>query len=200
MKKLGYVFLVFLLSQIMVFANYNDLFVADIHYDWIDKSMMEKESIINEVRDTLFETELEKIKGLKKQFKDRVQDKNYKEHYMIASAGLKESDEYNISAFYYKNQKYIYMYALQDKKDLSKTYYYDALGNLRYIDFNFGEYPEYPYYTYQYKTNGKPISAVYYISKDTQYLFEPDRMFKGVWYKHNLYDKHSQVILTRTSY
>ena len=24
--------------------------------------------------------------------------------------------------------------------------------------------------------------------------------FKGVWYKHNLYDGHSKVILTRTHY
>ena len=92
------------------------------------------------------------------------------------------------------------MYAIQDKKDVSKSYYYDALGNLRYVDYNYGEYPDYPYYTIQYSISGKPISAIYNISKDNQYLYEPDGVFKGVWYKHNLYDKHSKVILTRTTY
>lgn len=200
MKKFLYLLIAFFVSTVFVYANYNDVFIADIQYDWIDKQMMEKEVIIEEVRDIIFESELPVIKDFKKQFKDRVQDKEYKEHYIAASAGLKEYKDYNISAFYYKKQKHIYMYAIQDKKDLSKSYYYDALGNLRYIDFNFGEYPEYPYYTYQYKVSGKPVSAIYYVAKDIQYLYEPDRMFTGVWYKHNLYDKHSKVILTRTSY
>ena len=92
------------------------------------------------------------------------------------------------------------MYALQDKKDTQCIYYYDALGNLRYIDFIFGEYPDYPYYTIKYQTNGNPISAIYNVSNDTQYMFNPDSTFKGVWYKHNLYDEHSEVILKRTNY
>lgn len=200
MKRILFIFLILLVTQGISFANYNDLYVADIQYDWVDKSLVEKESIISEVRELMFESDLPRIKDLKKQFKDMVQDKEYKEHYMAASAGLKEHKDYNISAFYYKKQKHIYMYGLQNKRDLSKTYYYDALGNLRYIDFNFGEYPEYPYYSFQYKISGKPVSAIYYVAKNIQYLFEPDRMFTGVWYKHNLYDKHSQIILTRTSY
>ena len=194
MKKFLFTFFALFFSTTFVLANYNDVFIADIQYDWLDKAMMEKEEIINEVREIIFETELPEIKDFKKQFKDVVQDKEYKEHYMAASAGKKEYKNYNITAFYYKNQKHIYMYALQDKKDLSKSYYYDALGNLRYIDFNFGEYPEYPYYTYQYKLSGKPVSAIYYVAKDIQYLYEPDKTFTGVWYKHNLYDKHSKII------
>ena len=162
---------------------------------------MEKEAIISEVHDIIFENEtLPKQENFKSQLKDKLKDKNYKENYLAASAGYKEYGENNISAFYYKKQKHIYMYALQNKKDVSKSYYYDALGNLRYIDFNFGEYPEYPYYTIQYNVSGKPISAIYNVSKDNQYLYEPDGAFKGVWYKHNLYSKESKVILTRTSF
>ena len=200
MKFFKYILATLIVSQTIAFANFNDIYIADIQYDWINKSLVEKESIISEVRDIMFEADLPKIKDLKKQFKEFVQDKEYKEHYIAASAGLKEYKDYNLSAFYYKKQKHIYMYGLQKKQDLSKTYYYDALGNLRYVDFNFGEYPEYPYYSFQYKISGKPVSAIYYVAKDIQYLFEPDRMFTGVWYKHNLYDKHSQIILTRTSY
>ena len=36
-------------------GNYNDIYIADIQYDWIDKSEIEKETIISEVRDIIFE-------------------------------------------------------------------------------------------------------------------------------------------------
>ena len=201
MKFFKYILATLLISQTVAFANFNDIYIADIQYDWINKSEIEKETIISEVRDIIFEDgEIKKIEDFKTQLKDKLKDKNHREHYFAASAGHKEINEYNISAFYYKKQKHIYMYAIQDKKDVSKSYYYDALGKLRYVDFNHGEYPEYPYYTIQYNVSGKPISAIYNVSEDNQYLYEPDGTFKGVWYKHNLYDKHSKVILKRTAY
>ena len=200
MTKLKFILSILLLSQTIAFASYNDILVANIQYDWIEKSQLEKEAIIKEVHDILFENDFTKQKGFRKQFKDKLKDKNYRDNYLAASAGYKELKGYNISAFYYKNQKNIYMYALQDKKDLSKIYYYDALGHLRYVDEVYGEYPEYPYNSYQYRISGKPVSAIYFVSKDCQYLFTPEGEFKGVWYKHNLYDGHSKVILKRTAY
>ena len=202
MNKLKILVITFIFSQAFAFANYNDIFIADIQYDWISKSEVEKEALVSEVKDIIFEkdTELPQQKDLRSQFKEKIKDKNYKEHYFAASAGYKEYKDYNISAFYYKNQKHIYMYALQDKKDITKTFYYSALGKLVYIDYNFGEYPEYPYYTIQYSLSGKPISAIYYVSRDNQYLFNPDGSFEGIWYKHNLYNKESKIILTRTAY
>ena len=201
MKNFKYIISVFFLAQTFAFANFNDIYIADIQYDWINKSEIEKETIISEVRDIIFENEgLPNQKDFKEQFKDKLKDKNWREHYFAASAGYKEYGNNNLSAFYYKKQKHIYMYAIQDKKDVSKSFYYDALGKLRYVDYNFGEYPEYPYYTIQYSISVKPISAIYNVSKDNQYLNEPDGTFKGVWYKHNLYNKSSKVILTRTTY
>ena len=189
-----------ILLQTAVFANYNDVYIADIQYDWINKSDVEKEAIISEVRDIIFEEPIEKQKDFKDQFKDMLKDKDHLDHYFAASAGYKELGDYNISAFYYKKMKNIYMYALQNKKDVSKAYYYDALGNLKYVDFISGEYPDFPYYAIQYRISGKPVSAIYYVSKDCQYLFKPDGTFEGVWYKHNLDNKESKVILTRTTY
>ena len=201
MKKLKYFLLTLFLSQTLVFANFNDILVVDIQYDWINKNLVEKEAIISEIHDIIFENgEIQKKDELRKENKDFIKDKNYKKNYLAASAGYKEFNGNNISAFYYKNQKHIYMYALQDKKNISKIYYYDALGKLRYLDVITGEYPDYPYSAIQYNANGKPISAIYYVSKDAQYLFNPDGSFKGLWYKHNLYDKHSKVILKRTQY
>ena len=198
MKK--FLLFLFLLMPAAVFANYNDIYIADIQYDWINKSEVEKEAIISEVKDIIFETPIEKQKDFKEQFKDKLKDKNHQDNYYAASAGYKELGDYNLSAFYYKKMKNIYMYALQDKKDVSKAYYYDALGKLRYVDFIYGEYPDFPYYSIQYRISGKPVSAIYFVSKDCQYLFKPDGEFEGVWYKHNLYNKESEIILTRTTY
>lgn len=198
MKK--FLLALFLLFPLTAFANYNDIYIADIKYDWIDKSAVEKEAIISEVKDIIFETPIDKQKNIKIDFKDQLKDKNHLDHYFAASAGYKELGDYNLSAFYYKKMKNIYMYALQDKKDVSKAYYYDAMGKLRYIDFIYGEYPDYPYYSIQYRVSGKPVSAIYFVSKDCQYLFTPEGEFEGVWYKHNLYNKDSEITLTRTAY
>ena len=197
--RLFFIFLL-LLIQSTTFANYNDVYVANIEYDWINKTALEKENIINEVKDIMFEQPLSQRDDLKSIFQDKLKDKNYKEHYIAASAGRKEYKENNLSAFYYKKFKHIYMYAIQDKKDLTKSFYYDALGNLRYIDFMEGDYPDYPYSVIQYKINGQPVSAIYYVSKDCQYLFKPSGEFEGVWFKHKLYNGKNKVILTRTTY
>ena len=189
-----------LIIPLTAYANYNDIYVADIQYDWIDKNAVEKEAIISEVHDIIFEEPLTKRTDLRSLFSDRLKDKNHYKNYMAASAGYKEYEGNNISAFYYKRMVSLYMYALQDKTDLTKAFYYDAMGTLRYVDFINGEYPDYPYYTIQYRINGTPVSAVYHISDDCQYVFKPNGDFEGVWYKHKLYNKKNKVILTRTTY
>ena len=191
---------IILLSQTAAFASFNDVLIADVTYDWINKSEVEREAIIQEVKDIIFEQPIEKQKDFRSQFKDKLKDKNYLENYMAASAGYKEYKGNNISAFYFKKMKSLYMYALQDKKDVSKAFYYDALGHLKYVDLIYGEYPDYPYYSIQYRITGTPVSAIYFASKDCQYLFTPKGDFEGVWYKHNLYNKKSEVILKRTTY
>ena len=191
---------IMLLAQTAVFASFNDVLIADVTYDWINKSEVEREAIIQEVKDIIFEQPVEKQNDFRSQFKDKLKDKNYLENYMAASAGYKEYKGNNISAFYFKKMKSLYMYALQDKKYVSKAFYYDALGHLKYVDLIYGEYPDYPYYSIQYRISGTPVSAIYFASKDCQYLFTPKGEFEGVWYKHNLYNKKTEVILKRTTY
>ncbi len=181
-------------------ANYNDVYVANIEYDWINKSALEKEAMITEIHDIIFTESLTKRQDLKTLFKDKLKDKNHIDNYLAASAGYKEYKGNNISAFYYKRMTNPFMYALQDKEDTSTAFYYDAMGNLRYVDFINGDYPDYPYYAIQYRINGTPVSAIYFISKDCQYLYKPNGDFEGVWYKHKLYNKSNKVILTRTTY
>jgi len=182
------------------FANLNDVHVANIEYDWINKSALEKEAMIKEIHDIIFETELTKRHDLKSLFRHKLKDENRLENYLAASAGYKEFKGNRISAFYYKKMKNPFMYALQDMKDPSNAFYYDAMGNLRYVDFINGDFPDYPYYSIQYRINGTPVSAVYYISEDCQYLYKPNGEFEGVWYKHNLYNQKNKIILKRTTY
>ena len=198
LKKL--LILISLFLPLAGFANYNDIYVADIQYDWIDKDELSKDAMINEVHDIIFENPVVQKKDLKSLFADKLKDKNHLDNYLAASAGYEEYKGNNISAFYYKKMKHLYMYALQDKKDLTKSFYYDAMGSLRYVDFIQGEYPDFPYYSIQYAISGKPVSAIYFVSKDCQYLFKPNGTFEGVWYKHKLYNKKNKVILTRTTY
>ena len=61
---------VFFITQNIVFAGYNDILIADIQYDWINKSDVEKQEIINEISDMLFETKLEAKSDFKAQLKD----------------------------------------------------------------------------------------------------------------------------------
>ena len=86
------------------------------------------------------------------------------------------------------------------KNDLAKSFYYDALGHLKYIDFIEGDYPDYPYYAVQYRISGTPVSAIFYVSEDCQYLFKPSGEFEGVWYKNNLYNQKNKIILKRSTY
>ncbi len=185
---------------IAVFANFNDVYVANIEYDWINKSALEKEAMINEIHDIMFENEIPKRRDLRSLFKDKLKDKNHIDNYLAASAGYKEYKGNNISAFYYKRMNNPFMYALQAKEDTSTAFYYDAMGNLRYVDFINGYYPDYPYYAIQYRITGTPVSAVYFISEDCQYLYKPNGEFEGVWFKHKLYNGRNKVILTRTTY
>ena len=189
-----------LIIPLASFGNYNDIYVADIQYDWIDKDELAKEAMITEVHDIMFANPIEQRTDLRSLFHDKLKDKNHVDNYLAASAGYDEYKDHYISAFYYKKMKSPIMYGLQDKNDVTKAFYYDAMGTLRYVDFIDGEYPDYPYSAIQYRISGKPVSAIYYISKDCQYLFKPNGEFEGVWYKHKLYNKKNKVILKRTKY
>ena len=96
MKFIIWFFIFLFTIQNAVFANYNDVFIADIQYDWIKKSEVEKEAIISEVHDIIFENDLSKQKGMKKDFKSMLKDKKRIEHYMAASAGREEYENFNI--------------------------------------------------------------------------------------------------------
>ena len=170
--------------------------------NWDNISQQERENSVEQIKTVIFgnTSKEKKLKDFKLIYKDYLKDKNYKKHYLVASSGYKEYKEYNISAMYYKKMSTVCIYALQPKKNPSTIYYYDALGNLRYLDNIKGDYPKYPYYTEQYKRSGKLAGISYFSSKDTQYIFNPDGEFKGVWHRENFYDLKGEIRMKRSNY
>lgn len=92
------------------------------------------------------------------------------------------------------------MYAIQYKNKPRTAYYYSGFGKLRYVDEISDNYPNFPYYSKQYRADGTLAGAIYFTSRDMQYIYEPDGKFKGVWFKEKMFDINAKQILTRTNW
>lgn len=171
-------------------------------FDWVDISQVQRDSQIEMYKNKLFGDESTSVYS-KAEFKDKFEsyrkDKDYKEHYRLTKMGQTETEEVNLCAFYYKNEILI-VYATQYKKNPRNVYYYNAFGGLQYVDDISEEYPNFPYRSKQYRRNGKLISAIYFISPEMQYMYNPDGSFKGLWYKEKMYDSNGRQVVERTNW
>ena len=114
-----------------------------------------------------------------------------------------ENTIFNIIANYIKSMEgdiLTDLYPNKYKNNPRTIYYYDALGHLKYIDMISENYPNFPYWSKQYKVSGKMISAIYFVSHDMQYMYEPDGEFQGVWFMDKRYDRNAKQDLTRTNW
>lgn len=174
---------------------------ANAEFNWIDISQDERNSIISKYRADLFDDNTVykfKKKDFKLIFKDFIKDPDYKRHYMLVSNNVHETNDENLCGFY--KGKLLVSYAIQYKKDLKTVYYYDVLGNLRYVDTFSDNYPNFPYTSKQYRVTGKLISAIYFISHDLQYMYRNNETFRGIWYKDKMYNSKGKQTLTRTNW
>lgn len=174
---------------------------GNIVFDWLDISQIERDEVIDKYKKELFGDETVykyNKKEFRSEYKDFLKDKDYKRHYYLVSNGVKETDNENLCGFY--KGKLLISYAIQYKSDSRTVYYYDALGNLRYLDKMSDNYPNFPYMSKQYRANGTLVSAIYFMSHDMQYMYNDDKSFKGAWYKDKMYDRHAKQVLTRTNW
>lgn len=174
---------------------------AGVTFDWISKSQLQRDENINEIREILFEnsyTEKYTRKEFKSMYAEFLKEKDYLKLYDEISQGKKEDETRNYCGFYVG--KLLIAYGIQYKKNMKNIYYYDAMGNLRWVDNFSDNYPKFPYWSYQYYKTGELVAAFYYVSDDDQYIFSPDKKFKGRWYKDKMYNKNAKVIMTRTSW
>lgn len=177
------------------------ILTGNLVFDWLDITQMDRDLVIEKYKTELFGNDTVykyNKKEFKTEYKNYLKDSDYKRHYMLVKNNVKETDSENLCGFYRKNL--LISYAVQYKNNLRTVYYYDALGNLRYIDKFSENYPNFPYMSKQYRANGTLVSAIYFMSHDMQYMYNNDATFQGAWYKDKMYNRHAKQVLTRTNW
>ena len=173
-----------------------------VEFDWISKNQLQRDENIKQIQSILF-NEKTVLKYPKKEFKAQnaefLKDKDSMKHYIDISQGKKEDADKYYAGFFLKNGLLV-AYGIQYKNNMKNIFYYDAMGHLRFVDYYSDNYPKFPYYALQYDVNGKLIGTIYFVSVYDQYIFNPDKTFKGRWYKENMYNRNAKVILTRSNY
>ena len=164
-------------------TNVNVPLEATVSFDWLDIDLAQRENQIQHYKDLLFANNSSHIYFTKDEFKKKFakyyKDKDFKLHYMLTNNGVTEDEDAKYCAFFYK-KKTLVLYAIQYKNTPNKAFYYTAFGGLRYTDLMSDEYPNFPYTSMQYDQKGQLKSAIYFASKDLQYMFGPDKEFQGI--------------------
>lgn len=199
MKK----FLILLLSLILfqVNASFAETIEGGISFDWISKTQMERDENINFVRDEVFTNNLVTSYGKKffrSLYSDKMKDADRINNYNEISNGKTEDIDKNYCGFYWK--KYLIVYGIQYKNKPDENFYYNVMGNLKWIDKYSSNYPNFPYVSYQYDTSGNLKAVYYFNSSYDQYIFDENGKFQGRWYKDKMYDRKAKVIMTRTNW
>lgn len=175
---------------------------GEAQFDWVDIDQVQRDERIELYRAELFgENGLDVYskKEFKQKFKEFKKDENVKRNYHLAKMDVKETEDANICAFLFKKD-ILLSYALQYKNNLRNVYYYNAYGRLAFVDDISEQYPNFPYTSKQYRANGKLVSAIYFVSPEMQYMYNPDGSFKGLWYKEKMYDKNGKQKVVRTNW
>ena len=150
---------------------------TEVKFDWFDITDSEKSGRIEEYKNIIFGND-SKINLTKDEFRTQLakykKDKDFKHHYMLANNGV-----------------------TQDEDARYNPLYYNPYGRLYYVDITSDQYPDYPYYSVQYDRKGNLKSAIYFVSKDIQYMFNEKQEFIGIWYKDKMYNCDGKQISTR---
>lgn len=194
-----------LVLGILLFGNLalaEDVMLSGVvDFNWVNMSQVQRDEEIANYRKILFGDENDtdySRKEFRTKYKSFLKDANFKTNYMLLMNGVKEAEDAELCSFYYKNL--LYMYAIKYKKTPTTVYYYNGLGTLRYVDEISENYPNFPYHSKQFRANGTLAGAIYFISKDLQYVYKDNGEFKGVWYKDKMFDAAGKQILTRTNW
>ncbi len=200
MKKL-FLIIAFFTVMLPVFAD-ETVITGGVSFDWTTKTQLERDENIEKVKNIIYNTNIIKKypkNALRNEYKDYLKDKDLKKHYLEITNGKKQNETERLAGFYTNGDKLLYMYGIQYKNDIYTTYYYDMMGNLRYIDKMSENYPNFPYYSHQYRIDGKLAGSIYFSAYDTQYVFK-NAKFKGLWFKDTMFNSKAKKIMTRTNY
>lgn len=175
---------------------------CEVTFDWISKTQIQRDENISQIQNILFNNKTV-LKYPKNEFRVKytqfLKDKEATQHYLDVSSGKKEDSDHYFAGFFLKNGLLI-AYGVQYKNDLKNIFYYDAMGHLRFVDVYSDTYPQLPYYALQYDMSGKLIGTIYFVSKGDQYIFNPNKSFKGRWYREKMFNRNAKVIMTRSNW
>lgn len=177
------------------------LLTGGVEFDWVNMSQIQRDETIGTYQQILFGENKEqnyKRKDFRSKYETYLKDENFRYNYVLMKNNVTKTSDAELCAFYHKNL--LYMYAIKYDKTPDHVYYYNGLGTLRYVDEMSDNYPHYPYFSKQYRSNGKLAGAIYFVSKDLQYVYKPNGDFKGVWYRDKMFDSEAKLILTRTNW
>lgn len=172
---------------------------------WVNLHQTERDAKIKYFKENIFtENSAKSIKTseFRKQFRGHLKDARTDKTYKYVLDGITETNEYYISGYFkrYTDAEILYSYALQPKTDIRHIYYYNAAGNLLYMDSITGMYPRYPYLANRYNAKGKLLNIILFEDKDTQYVYKRNGKFEGYWYKDRMYNRKGNEIYTRTNW
>lgn len=162
--------------------------------NWPLLSQEERAKAINYYRDLLFKDVKQKIDMEK--FKPHEKDPNVRINRNALKKDIRNLGERELAGFYLFG-KILVIYGVKYMEDKDHIYYYNAMGNLEYVDILNKPHKEYPYAAYKYDDDGEFTEASYYISEYDQYIFDEDGDFKGRWYHEKFYDKKAKIIMSR---
>lgn len=191
-----------LLAGNFVFANDQQL-SGGVDFDWVNMAQVQRDEAIANYKNIMFDTENEKNnnyvkKDFRNTYKNFLKDKNFKLNYVLMQNNVTRTKNADLCAFFHKGL--LYMYAIKYDATPERVYYYSGLGALKYVDEMSVNYPDYPYFSKQFRSSGKLAGAIYFVSRDLQYVYNAKGEFKGVWYKKNMYDAEGYLILTRSNW
>jgi len=196
MKQIKITKIITLLALIFIFSApaISETLTGEVSFDWTFKNQEERNKTISYYHNILFENIQQKTD--KEAFAEYKKDKEKDLNTYFLRNNLLFLQDRKLAGFYIF-EKILYIYALKYENSKKNIYYYDAMGNLRYVDILEKPYDEYPYKAYQYNNKGKLIGVAYYVSEDDQYAFKADGKFYCRWYQDKCYDKKAKMVITR---
>lgn len=107
----------------------------------------------------------------KKIILEHKRDKNYPETYYASQSDYDYYNSLKLESYYTKYLNILYMYTIQEQENLRIIYYYNPVGKLVFVEFIYGNYPNYPFFTRKYSKKGTLIESTYAINETTKIKF-----------------------------
>lgn len=122
---------------------------------------------------------------------DYLKDPNYIQNYTYVLRGETKIFDRMLASFSDGT------YGVRFDSDPYHNYYYDKTGKLFKVDVLNKPQNEYPHTSVAYDSKGNIINSTFVISKDEQYIFNPQKKLVGHWVGQYCYDANNRIQMTR---